>query len=406
LSAAIPLTAQTSSYDADVNVARDALRTGDANKAYSNCDAARKLEPGRFEAYIVCASALGRLQRTEEAIGMLQMALVNAPDDRKADIRSAINQMRAMPPAQPAREPAANPAAPTAREIVLWKSIGDNASEAELKAYLDTYPNGTFESLAKTRLQAIRNKEDAASKERSEAANARDEINGVRKDTQNRGYWLDYSTGRTWAAKESQADVNWNEASNYCTNLRIGGYRDWTLPHSQELYSLWDRKARLLKGGVDAARANGFAWSDSAVASSGEEEVMMLSSGAPSSRPPSESSRGQEGGRALCVRRSDALQQLRVAAEGGNRIAMNGIGLMYSEGEDVVQDFGIAAQWYKKAAEAGLGVAMVNLAGAYRQGRGVTKDRDAAIAWYRREVAAGYDSAKGALKALGVDQNP
>jgi len=157
LSAAIPLTAQTSSYDADVTAARDALRTGDANKAYSNCDAARKLEPGRFEAYIVCASALDRLQKTEDAIGMLQMALVNAPEDRKADIRSAIDKMRATRTVRqsPAREPANAPAAPTAQEIVLWKSIESSGSEADLNTYLRAYPNGAYVPLAQQKLNSI-----------------------------------------------------------------------------------------------------------------------------------------------------------------------------------------------------------------------------------------------------------
>jgi hypothetical protein len=48
----------------------------------------------------------------------------------------------------------AQPADPTA-EITFWNSIKDSKSAAEIKAYLDRYPNGTFSELAKIRLKAL-----------------------------------------------------------------------------------------------------------------------------------------------------------------------------------------------------------------------------------------------------------
>jgi hypothetical protein len=45
-------------YNAFVESAREALRAGDAAKAYSNCEAAREMDASRFEAYVVCAGAL------------------------------------------------------------------------------------------------------------------------------------------------------------------------------------------------------------------------------------------------------------------------------------------------------------------------------------------------------------
>lgn len=42
-----------------------------------------------------------------------------------------------------------------AAEITFWNSVKDTKNPAELKAYLDKYPSGTFSSLAKIRLNTI-----------------------------------------------------------------------------------------------------------------------------------------------------------------------------------------------------------------------------------------------------------
>jgi hypothetical protein len=40
-------------------------------------------------------------------------------------------------------------------EIVFWNSVKDSKSPAEIKAYLDRYPQGTFATLAKLRYEAL-----------------------------------------------------------------------------------------------------------------------------------------------------------------------------------------------------------------------------------------------------------
>jgi len=50
--------------------------------------------------------------------------------------------------------PAADPEA-VAIELAFWDSVKDSASEAELRAYLDRYPSGSFVALARARLQAL-----------------------------------------------------------------------------------------------------------------------------------------------------------------------------------------------------------------------------------------------------------
>ena len=62
-------------------------------------------------------------------------------------------------------------------------------------------------------------------------------------ETQARGYWVDPSSGLTWAAKDNGKDVNWHQATSYCQNLRVGGYRDWRLATIEQLEELIDIKA-------------------------------------------------------------------------------------------------------------------------------------------------------------------
>ena len=54
--------------------------------------------------------------------------------------------------------------------------------------------------------------------------------------------WKDSATGLTWAVKDNGASVSPNQASNYCSSLRSGGYSDWRLPTIGELEALYDSK--------------------------------------------------------------------------------------------------------------------------------------------------------------------
>ena len=50
----------------------------------------------------------------------------------------------------------------------------------------------------------------------------------------------DTRTGLMWAAKDNGAGINWEDAKNYCTNYRGGGYADWRMPTQDELERLYD----------------------------------------------------------------------------------------------------------------------------------------------------------------------
>jgi len=54
------------------------------------------------------------------------------------------------------------------------------------------------------------------------------------------GTVLDTKTNLMWAAKNNGANINWQEAKNYCDNYSGGGYTDWRMPSQDELAGLYD----------------------------------------------------------------------------------------------------------------------------------------------------------------------
>jgi len=63
-------------------------------------------------------------------------------------------------------------------------------------------------------------------------------------DTRVRAYWVDPSTGLMWAGRDSFGrDLNWRQATKYCTDLQLAGYADWRLPTIVELEGIYDRSA-------------------------------------------------------------------------------------------------------------------------------------------------------------------
>ena len=47
--------------------------------------------------------------------------------------------------------------------------------------------------------------------------------------------WIDPDTGLTWTKSDNGSDIDWNQATAYCSNLRLGEYSDWRLPTIDEL---------------------------------------------------------------------------------------------------------------------------------------------------------------------------
>jgi hypothetical protein len=100
-----------------------------------------------------------------------------------------------------------------------------------------------------------------------------------------------------------------------------------------------------------------------------------------------------------------ALPLLQKAADAGNPIAMNNLGVLYQSGEGVVQDYGRAAEWYLKAADAGNYDAMANLGCLYRDGKSVAQDYGKAREWFQKAADAGNSLAMNSLGVLYLNGN-
>ena len=78
--------------------------------------------------------------------------------------------------------------------------------------------------------------------------------------------WTDPATGLMWAGQDNGSDVTWNEASNYCSNLRLAGYSNWRLATNDELAGIYDETQNVngwhTKGGIKLSGC--CSWSGSA----------------------------------------------------------------------------------------------------------------------------------------------
>jgi TPR repeat protein len=79
---------------------------------------------------------------------------------------------------------------------------------------------------------------------------------------------------------------------------------------------------------------------------------------------------------------------------------------MYAEGLYLPQDDRKAAQWYRKAARQGLAMAMVNLGMMYSNGRGLPQDYVLAHMWINLSIARGRTDAVASRDALADRMTP
>jgi len=83
------------------------------------------------------------------------------------------------------------------------------------------------------------------------------------------------------------------------------------------------------------------------------------------------------------------LASYRAKTKEGYAYAMVNLGLMYDDGEGVIQDYEEAVKWYRKAVELGHTGAMSNLGAMYTNGSGVIEDDVEAYAWSNVAAAKG-----------------
>ncbi len=79
---------------------------------------------------------------------------------------------------------------------------------------------------------------------------------------------------------------------------------------------------------------------------------------------------------------------------GGDASARFNLGLMYSNGQGVPQDYTEAVKWYGKAADQGDASAQYNLGLMCALGQGVPQDHAEAAKWYRKAADQGDASAQ------------
>lgn len=52
--------------------------------------------------------------------------------------------------------------------------------------------------------------------------------------------WNDPATGLMWTKTDNGSDVDWNQATAYCSKLQLAGYSGWRLPTIEELEGIHD----------------------------------------------------------------------------------------------------------------------------------------------------------------------
>jgi formylglycine-generating enzyme required for sulfatase activity len=83
--------------------------------------------------------------------------------------------------------------------------------------------------------------------------------------------WKDGATGLMWTLKDNGTDVDWNQASAYCANLRLGRNSDWRLPTIDELQDIYDHTANVNGYRVEGnLLLSGWHWSSSQKNASGQ----------------------------------------------------------------------------------------------------------------------------------------
>jgi len=99
-----------------------------------------------------------------------------------------------------------------------------------------------------------------------------------------------------------------------------------------------------------------------------------------------------------------------LAAAQKNAIAQYNLGVAYSKGAGVSQNYQKAVKWYRLAAQQGYPNAQNNLGVAYSRGSGVSQNYREAVKWYRLAAQQGYSNAQNNLGVMylnnrGVSQD-
>jgi TPR repeat protein len=101
-----------------------------------------------------------------------------------------------------------------------------------------------------------------------------------------------------------------------------------------------------------------------------------------------------------------ALAEWKPLAEQGDAVAQFYLGVMYANGEGVLEDDKEAVKWFKLAAEQGYAKAQYNLGLMYDNGQGVIQDNVYAHMWCNIAASNGSENAKKGKDILAKQMTP
>ena len=107
---------------------------------------------------------------------------------------------------------------------------------------------------------------------------------------------------------------------------------------------------------------------------------------------------------------TDKAQKLTDKAQQGDEDAQFNLGVLYEQGQGVMQDYAKAIHWYEKSAKQNDAEAQGRLGVLYQYGKGVPQDYAKAAYWYKKSAGHGNADAQRALgylyeQGLGVSQD-
>jgi hypothetical protein len=175
-------------------------------------------------------------------------------------------------------------------KIELGEHIVTASTEDGLDATeMDRTVKDLGQSIVRIKLQPVREARLAARQNRREQAPA---STSQEQTSASRSYektWTDLM----WTKKDNGSDITWQQATDYCWNLRLDGHSDWRLPEIDELENIFRSSYRNLQ-------MSGWPWSVSGTESTAK--VWTINPGTGSRYALQISYNTNE--RALCVRRS------------------------------------------------------------------------------------------------------
>jgi len=269
-------------------------------------------------------------------------------------------------------------------EVTFWESVRDSEDPAEIEAYLKAYPNGQFASLARIRLDKLKQSNGKASPSKTPEQPQVESSEQTPQDAPSR-QTLRVKVGEIAGSKRGVLGV--------------------------VISDLTDELAKSLglanaKGAfVTEVRSNGAA----ELAGIKPLDVIVEFDGRPIAQirqlqqivgrtPP-----GSEVN--VVVQRfaqsfTELAARLRASAEKGDADAAYSLGWLYAYGVGTAKDDAKAVRWYRKAADQGEAEAMYSLGWAYANGQGVSKDATQAVEWYRQAADKNKPKAMAALGAM------